>query len=129
MAGMSFHDVLETTTLYSFGACVLSLPLLIFRPVRLFVALAINWLSYIWGLWLWLTAFGFLLSNWGWLPVIIGILFLGVGVVPVAMVMALIHGDFGNFFFFLIAIVLLVGSRLMAQRLVGIRPSDYSDDY
>jgi hypothetical protein len=104
MAGMSVHDVLEDATMYSFGACVLSLPLLIFRPVRPFIALSIKWLSYICGLWLWLTAFEFLLSNWGWLPVIIGILFLGVGVgvgvVPVAMVMALIHGDFGNFFFF-----------------------------
>jgi hypothetical protein len=127
MAGMSFHDVLEDATLYSFGACVVSLPLLIFRPARPFIALAINWLSYIWGLWLWLTAFGFLLSNWGWLPVIIGIFLAGVGVVPVAMFMALIHGDFGNFFLFLVAIVLLIGSRLFARRLVGLRPSDYPD--
>jgi hypothetical protein len=122
---MSFHNILDDVTIYSFGACVLSLPLLIFRPVRPFIALAITWLSYLWGFWLWITAFGFLLSNWGWLPVIIGILLLGVGVVPVAMFMALIHGDFGNFFFFLVAIVLLLGARLFAQRLVGIRLSDY----
>jgi hypothetical protein len=43
------------------------------------------------------------------------------------MFMALIHGDFGNFFFFLVAIVLLLGARLFAQRLVGIRLSDYPD--
>jgi hypothetical protein len=127
MANMSFHDVLEDATLYSFGACVLTLPLLIFRPVRPFIAIAINWLSYIWGLWLWLTAFGFLQSNWGWLPVIIGIFLAGVGVVPVAMFMALIHGDFSNFFLFLVAIVLLIGTRLFARWLVGIRLSDYPD--
>jgi hypothetical protein len=124
---MSFLAVLETTTRYSFGACVLSLPLLIFRPVRPFIGVAINWLSYIWGLWLWLTALDFLLTGWGWLPVIVGLVLAGVGVVPVAMFMALIHGDFGDCFFFLVAIVLLIGSRLMAHRLVGIHPIDYPD--
>jgi hypothetical protein len=119
-----FYDGLETATLYSFGACVLSSPLLIFRPLRPIIAVAMMYLSYMWGLYLWIAAFGYLLRNWGWLPVIIGIFLAGVGVVPVALFMALIHGQFANLFFFLIAISLLVGARYLAHRLVGLDPAE-----
>ncbi len=121
---MSFLDILETVSIFSIGATILSLPLLMFKRLRPFIGLGITILTYLWGFILWLVAFGFVLSNWGWIPVIIGLVLAGVGIVPVAMFMALIHGDFANFFFFLIAIFLLIGARYLGQRLTGIYPSE-----
>jgi hypothetical protein len=124
MSLSGFYGGLTTATIYSFGACVVSLPLLIFRPVRPIIAVTIQYLSYMWGLYIWIAAFGYLLSNWGWLPVIIGLFLAGVGVAPVAIFMALIHGKFGDFFYFLIAVLVLFGARYLAHRLVGLHPSD-----
>ena len=40
---------------------------------------------------LWITSVGILYFNWGWGALLFGLFFMGIGVVPVAWVLALIH--------------------------------------
>ena len=67
------------------------LPMALFRRTRHFSVLAImvgTWLS---GGILWITSVAILYFNWGWSALIFGLVFAGIGVVPVAWVLSLIH--------------------------------------
>lgn len=69
------------------------LPMSFFRTTRFQAASGFLIASYILGFELWL--FGFLFTYWLWgvIGVVIGVLLLGVGVVPLAIVALLLHGD------------------------------------
>jgi hypothetical protein len=64
-------------------------------------------------LWLWGMAYTY--SVWGLFAVIIGLVLLGVGVVPVAMFAALVHGDWGNLGMFVVTAVVTFGTRGLAN--------------
>jgi hypothetical protein len=68
------------------------LPLCLIRKVRGFAAIAILLISYVFGITVWMEGLLITLSTWGVGAVIFGLLFAGVGVVPIAMLAALFHG-------------------------------------
>ena len=53
-------------------------------------------------------------SVWGLFAVVVGLVFFGIGVVPIAMFAALVHGDWGNLAVFIAAAVLTYGFRGLA---------------
>jgi hypothetical protein len=118
MAGMSFrgfYDGLEKVSLFTFSAAVLSMLLLFFKQLRPWIAITIMYLSLLWSFYLWLNAILYV-AQWSiWLATI-GILLAGVGVFPIALVMALVHHDFRDFFFYFVALCLLIVSRYAAGR-------------
>lgn len=68
------------------------LPLSIFRRCRGFAAIASLITSYVLGATLWMWAFLLTLALWGTWAVVFGLLMMGVGVVPMAMLATLFKG-------------------------------------
>lgn len=69
------------------------LPLAIPRTTRSFAGMGIFIASYVFGVTLWVTGLELTLTIWGIEAVIIGVVLGGVGVVPIAMLATLIHGQ------------------------------------
>ena len=90
-------------------------PLAFIPPARGVSAIGFMTASFAFGVILWIWGMAYTYSVWGLLGVIVGLVFLGVGVVPVAMVAALVHGDWGNLGIFLLGAVLTSGCRSLAN--------------
>lgn len=88
------------------------LPLSLFRRLRGFTGTAIFLSSYVFGLICWLTGFVVTYSLWGVWAVVLGILFLGGGVVPIGMVASLFKGEWQMLALLLILVVLTFGTRI-----------------
>ncbi|MFP4896774.1 hypothetical protein [Paraburkholderia sp. EG304] len=75
-------------------ACIFGfVPLAAFRKTRGFSAVALLIASFLFGAILWVASVLVTLQLWGTLALFIGIFIMGVGVVPVAFLAALFHGD------------------------------------
>jgi hypothetical protein len=77
---------------------VILLPLSGFRRTRSFAATSILIVSYLFGATVWMEGLMVTLAFWGATGVIIGLCFAGVGVVPVGMLAALLHGKWATLF-------------------------------
>ena len=64
---------------------------------------------------LWIWGMTYTYSVWGFFGVLVGLVFLGVGVLPVAMFAALVHGDWGNLGLFVVATIVSFGFRWLAS--------------
>jgi hypothetical protein len=96
----------------------LLLPLLIVRRFRSFFGHSIRVLTYVWGFTLWVTCFGYILTNYGVFLVVLGCLLGGIGVVPVAIVTAFVHHDAHEGWFLVVVVVLLLVTRALAATAV-----------
>ena len=75
-----------------FIVIVVLLPLAIFRRTRAFAGGGIFISSYIFGLTLWVWSLLISYTLWGVVGVAVGLLFMGIGIVPIAIVASLFHG-------------------------------------
>ena len=89
------------------------LPLSIFKRLRGFTGSVIFISSYVFGLVTWLLGFVLTYSLWGVGAVIIGILFLGGGVVPMALLATMFKGLWDPFFTLLLLAIITFASRGM----------------
>ena len=89
-------------------------PLALISPTRGLSAVGYTIASFAFGaiMWIWGMAFSYIV--WGLFAVIIGLVIFGVGVVPVAMLAALVHADWGDLIAFVIMAVLTYGCRMLA---------------
>lgn len=94
---------------------VLLTPLSIIPPTRGFSAVGFMVASFAFGSILWLWGMAYTYSVWGLFVMTIGLVLLGVGVVPVAMFAALVHGDWGNLGIFVATAVVTIGCRGLAN--------------
>jgi len=92
---------------------IIFLPISFFKKARKFSGLTITYSSYLFGLQLWLSGLMITLGTWGIWAVIIGVLMLGVGVIPIALIATLSHGMWRPFIELLLSIVLIVGCRAL----------------
>lgn len=92
---------------------VILLPLSIFKRFRGFTGGGIYFSSFLFGLVAWLLGFILTYSIWGAWAVVIGILFLGGGVVPIALLATAINGYWNPFFTLLILAVLTFAARII----------------
>jgi hypothetical protein len=88
------------------------LPLSIFRKCRGWCAAAFIYWSYLCGLSLWMTSLLVTLNLWGLTAAIIGLLFMGVGILPVALLACIFKGEWSIFFQLILQLVFLIGCRL-----------------
>ena len=100
------------TLLVSF---VLLAPLSLIPPTRAFSAVGFMIASFVFGAILWVWGMVYTYSVWGLFAVIVGLVFLGVGVVPIAMFAALVRGDWGNLGIFVVTAVVAIGFRVLAH--------------
>jgi hypothetical protein len=88
------------------------LPLSIFRKCRGWCAVAFIYWSYLCGLSLWMFSLLVTLNLWGLTAAIIGLLFMGIGVFPVALLACIFKGEWSILFQLLLQLALLIGCRL-----------------
>lgn len=89
------------------------LPFGLFRKTGMFGGLAMYYSSFVFGLTLWFLGLLLTYFAWGFLGVIIGLVIFGVGVVPVAMLAMLLHGEFFSLLVLVVLTVLTFGSRAL----------------
>lgn len=94
---------------------VVLLPLSIFKRLRGFAGTGIYFSSFVFGLVAWLLGFILTYSIWGTWAVVIGILFLGGGVVPIAMLATAINGYWDPFFTLLVVTILTFVARIIGM--------------
>jgi hypothetical protein len=94
---------------------VLLVPLALIPRTRVHSAIGFAIASFAFGAILWIWGMAFTYSVWGLFGVVVGLVLFGVGVVPVAMFAALVHGDWSNLGLFIFAAVLAIGCRVLAH--------------
>lgn len=90
------------------------LPLSLIRRARNFTGVTILLISYLFGISVWMEGLLITLTTWGVVPVIIGLCFAGVGVVPIGMLAALFHGMWGPLLDLILLLALTFGCRFFA---------------
>jgi|ERR1700733_5818470 len=90
---------------------LLLLPLSLFRRLRGFTGSGMFLSSFLFGLIAWLSGFVITYMLWGKWAVIVGVVFIGVGVVPMALLATLFKGLWGGFLPLLILVVLTFGLK------------------
>jgi len=93
------------------------LPLAFFRKTRPFSGISIYVVSFVFGAYLWITSFLITYNTWGLVVVIIGILIMGIGVVPIAMLAMLFHGEWWIFAQLVFLLIMTFGLRILSHRL------------
>lgn len=95
------------------------LPLAIPQATRGFSSVALFVASYIFGATLWMEGLLFTLAIWGLSAVFIGLLFVGVGVVPIAILATLLNGMWGSLIELVLLTIMTFGSRIGAMSLAA----------
>lgn len=97
---------------------IILIPLSFFRKARRFSGTVIMYSSYLFGLQLWLSGLMVTLQIWGVWAAIIGLLLLGVGVIPIALLATLFNGMWSEFIQLLLSIIIVFGSRILGAYLL-----------
>ena len=89
-------------------------PLAVIRKTRGVSAAGLMVASYVFGACLWMTSLLLTYELWGTTAVIIGLVLLGIGIVPVALLAALFHGQWWHLLDLVVLILTTFGTRLLA---------------
>ena len=100
--------ITQAVSLLVFGSTAL------FRRTRGFSAVGLFISSYIFGIILWIWSIILTLELWGVFAVIIGLLFVGVGIVPVAILALIFHAQWSSLGDIAIMLVSTYGARVLA---------------
>lgn len=106
--------LIDISWLVFFVNLLIFLPLALIRKTSTFGCSAMFLSSYVFGLTLWFTGLLFAYYIWGFTGVIIGLIFGGVGVVPVGMLATLLTGEFFGLTVLVILTVLTFGLRIVS---------------
>jgi hypothetical protein len=108
-----------------FAICLLVLlPLSIFRKLRPWTGLVIFFSSFLFGTMLFAFSCLVVLELWGAFGLVVGLVLAGVGVVPVAFLAALFHGEWALLGYVVLGIVVTYGTRALGIRLVESTPDE-----
>lgn len=89
------------------------LPLCIFRRTRPWAGVAFYHTSFLFGTMLFAYSCLFVVDVWGYVGLAIGLFFAGVGVVPVALLAALLHAEWHSLTEILVELFLTFGTRVL----------------
>lgn len=103
----------------TFLVCILVfLPLSIFRRTRAFAGIGLFSASFVFGMSLWFSGFLLTYLFWGALALVIGLFMAGIGVVPMAMLASVLHGEWSVFIGLLLMAFFTFGARILGLHLV-----------
>ena len=88
-------------------------PLGFVKRTRLFSGLVLFFLSYLFGLQIWVYAAIVTYFLWGWIAIIIGVFLAGIGVVPVAILASVFSGEWTILVNLIFGLVSTLGSRFL----------------
>jgi hypothetical protein len=100
-----------------------------FRPLRGFTGSVIFISSYVFGLITWMFGFVFTYALWGLGAVIFGLLFLGGGVVPLALLATMFKGHWEAFFTVLVLLIITFVARVSGMAIASSSTSATSSAY
>ena len=98
---------------------VIFLPLSIFKKLRFFTGISILLSSYIFGLIEWLYSFIFVYYFWGMWAVILGLCFIGIGCLPMALLITALNGNWQSFIYLITIPILGVFSRVIGCKIAA----------
>ena len=97
----------------TFLACVLIvLPMSLFRRTRARAGVLLYLASWIFGIVTWLWCAVVTLLAWNWVVLLIGILFFGIGVVPLAMLGVVVAGEWVALLGIVVAVAMVFAARI-----------------
>jgi hypothetical protein len=109
---------LDIAAAIGFVICILIfLPLSIFRVTRAVACVGLFIASYIFGIELWMYGFIVTYALWGGVGIFLGLCFGGVGVVPLGLIAATLHGEWYPVAQILFGLVTTFGARGFAAYL------------
>jgi hypothetical protein len=117
--------------LYAIAWICLGLTILVFLPLafikktRHFGVYCIYGSSFVYGITLWFLGLLLTAALWGYAAVLIGLIFLGIGVVPFAMLATLFKGMWGELGALIVLTILTFGTRALALWLGTKIPEGY----
>ena len=103
---------------------IIMLPLSLFKKTRLFASKSIFYSSYFFGFMLWIECVFYTFDLWGIIALIIGLLIIGIGVVPMAFLALAINSMWDAFFTLLITLVVIMVVRFLGAYLLERFESD-----
>jgi hypothetical protein len=116
---------LSLACVIAFAICLLVLlPLSIFRKLRPWTGLGIFFASFLFGTMLFAFSCLVVLELWGVFGLVVGLILAGVGVLPVAFLAALFHGEWALLGYVVLGTVLTYGTRTLGIRLAESTPDD-----
>jgi hypothetical protein len=90
---MNAFGFMLPVALIALGIAILLLPFAAFKTTRAFAGVALTILSYVFGATAWLYGAACSFAAFGWVGLIIGLVFAGIGVVPLAMIAGIFKAD------------------------------------
>lgn len=90
------------------------LPLAVCRRSRMFAAIAMLIVSYVFGATVWMEGLLLTMALWGTFAVIVGLFFAGIGVVPIAMLATIFKGMWSRLAELVVLTLLTFGTRFLA---------------
>jgi len=111
--------LIRVTSILTIISIFILFPLTIFKKTRSFSAITLYVFSYIFGLSAWVFALITTLLTFGTIGVIIGLVLFGGGIIPVGLLGAMIHGEWGLFGSLIYIIALTYGIRLFVTYLAN----------
>jgi hypothetical protein len=97
--------------LFAFALVVL-LPATFFRPTRIAAVVGLLVASFVFGLCAWIFGFLITYTYWGVFGVLVGLMFAGIGVVPVGFLAAIFHGQWIAVWILFQYVALAIGCRI-----------------
>lgn len=100
------------------------LPLAIFKKTKLYSGIAMFFLSYLFGLALWIYSAIITYLFWGWFGLIVGIVLVGVGVFPVAVLASIFNGEWIILVNLIFGVAATFGIRFLGLYLINKTDTD-----
>lgn len=111
--------ILQQVNLWAFFVCIVVLgPLSLFRKTRTSSATGYYIASYLFGVSVWMYGLVVTYAIWGGFGLFIGLIMAGVGVVPLGIVAAMLHGEWQAVGSLILGLVFTVGTRALAAYLL-----------
>ncbi len=121
---------LVTASTYALLVCIfIFLPLCIFRKTRPWAGVGFVYASLLFGAMLFAYSCLFVVFAWGYGALAVGLILAGVGVVPVALLAAIFHGEWTVFWELLFGVVLTFGPRVLGTWLTTPKEERVLEDY
>ena len=118
-ATIKLTPIVEWANLIAFLASIFLIVPAFIKVGRAFAAIGYLIVSYVFGLTLWMFSLIVAYALWGAAGIIVGLALMGVGVVPVAAVAALLHGEWYAIANIAFGVVLAFGTRALAAFLAS----------
>ncbi len=110
---LNLFDLFAAINTWVFGLILLLVFISVVPKMRIYTGLGIHYLTYIWGALFWLLCLGITYQYWGIIGILVGIIFLGLGVFFTAFLVALFNGGIMAALMIVLNLAMIYGVRAL----------------